>query len=105
MTGGGEARYTLRMRGLSIGTARLDPASARGGVVEGELRPGAGWELVEPVFQLGATEDADRRARFERAREQLGLELVDDAGRPLPTRRVDLDARADGTIMLRAALL
>lgn len=103
---GGEARYTLRMRGLVIGTARLDPAAAEeGGVVRGELRPGAGWELVEPVFELGATDDAGRRERYERAREKLALELVDEAGLPLPTRRVDVRAREDGTIELRAALL
>lgn len=80
--------YTLRLRGIAVGYTELEERDPATGVACGTLRPGLGFDLVEPVFRLRAdAADAGGAARTElleryrKASEALPLELVNAAGR------------------------
>jgi hypothetical protein len=75
--------YTVRLRGIIVGRAELPDADPATGARAGAFRPGPGYELVEPLFQL-------RGQRFEAAMRALGLELLDDRGAVVPTRSIDI---------------
>jgi len=92
-------RYTLRIQGVEIGTSDLGQFDARLGVAYGGFRPGAGYELVQDVFRLFAeaspagddgTRDEAMLDRYLRARDALGLELVDQGGSLIHTTAIDI---------------
>jgi hypothetical protein len=76
-------RYTVRLRGIIVGRADLAAADPASGARAGAFRPGPGYELVEPLFDLRGT-------RYEEAMLALGLELLDDRGIVVPTRSIDI---------------
>src|SRR3954471_18964736 len=87
-------RHTVRMHGVIIGYSELENAEPELGRAWGVFRPGVGYELVQPVFQLfreavpmkgGEAFDEIKLGRYHAAREKLGLELVDAEGRVLAT--------------------
>jgi hypothetical protein len=75
--------YTLRLRGIIVGRAELTAPDPATGTRSGAFRPGPGFELVEPLFQLSG-------ARYDHAMQALKLELLDDKGVVVPTRSIDI---------------
>lgn len=101
-------RYTVRLQGVEIGTSDLARFDGRLGVAYGGFRPGAAYELVQDVFQLFAEAapagedgvlDEDLLERYLKARDAMGLELVDDRGSVIPTTAIDISdySRESGT--------
>ncbi len=75
--------YTLRLRGIIVGRSDLEHTGTTTSARSGEFRPGPGYELVEPLFQLSGE-------RRERALRALALELLDPTGAVVPTRTIDI---------------
>ncbi len=87
-------RHTVKLHGVIVGHSDLEKSDASLGRAWGVFRPGLGYELVQPVFQLfreavpmygGEPRDEDKLARYLAAREKLGLELVDADGNGIDT--------------------
>lgn len=100
--------YTLRIQGVEIGTSDLAQFDAHLGVAYGGFLPGAAYELVQDVFRLFAeaapaesdgTRDEEMLDRYLRARDALGLELVDQRGTLISTTAIDISdySREAGT--------
>jgi hypothetical protein len=73
--------YTLRMHGVTVGHSDLERRDPTTNTAAGVFRPGLGYELVEPIFQLDGE-------RGRQAVEKLALELVDAKGKVVPTARI-----------------
>jgi len=91
--------YTLRIQGVEIGTSDLAQFDSHLGVAYGGFSPGAAYELVQDVFRLFAdaapvgsdgTRDEEMIDRYLRARDALGLELVDQRGTLISTTAIDI---------------
>ena len=83
------ARFTVKMRNVTIGWSELEERDAGKGSASGAFRPGPGYELVQPVFRLFAegqgdgsegSADEDKLARYHAARDRLGLSLHTENG-------------------------
>lgn len=92
-------RHTVKLQNVIVGWSdleRRDPAVRR---AWGRFRPGAGYELVQPVFQLfteavplpgGEPMDEIKLDRYHAARDKLGLVLEDAAGRRIETSAIHI---------------
>jgi hypothetical protein len=100
-------RHTVRLHTVTIGHSDLEHADFELRRARGVFRPGVGYDLVQPVFQLfakavsrdGATIDAELLDRYHKARDAMKLQLVDGDGRPIPTSAihiVDYSSTSDG---------
>jgi hypothetical protein len=83
--------YTVRLRGIAVGYSDLEERDPATRTVRGELRPGLGYDLIEPIFQLRAQAmagaggaDEDGLCRYRQARAALALEIVDAGGTRVP---------------------
>jgi hypothetical protein len=74
------------MHGVTVGHSDLERRDPAANAASGVFRPGLGYELVEPIFQL----DGERRRV---ALEKLGLELVDADGHVVLTSRIVIQVR------------
>ena len=92
-------RFTVKMRNVTIGWAALEALDAGMGAAKGAFRPGPGYELVQPVFQLftdgqgdGSEESVDHAMlrRYHAARDRLGLSLHGPDGALIPTEFIDI---------------
>jgi hypothetical protein len=99
--------YTLRLRAVTVGWSDLEDSDPDARIARGALRPGIGYELVEPVFQLradaearGGADGSMLRERFARARAALALELVDARGHSV--RATDIVVIPGATPLLEA---
>jgi hypothetical protein len=99
------------MSGIVLGWSELEHADADARIARGAFRPADGYELVQDIFRLplagaGANggHDPDALARYRRARDALGLQLVDDAGRAIAPVTLDVHPLADGVYELEAAI-
>ncbi|MBA3672759.1 MAG: hypothetical protein H0W68_12160 [Gemmatimonadaceae bacterium] len=101
-------RYTVRLGQVVIGHSQLENRDAANGRAWGIFRPGLGWELVQPIFQLfteavpmkgGEPMHEDKLERYHAARDRLGLELADANGRVLATSAIHI-TEYDGVIEL-----
>lgn len=102
------SRHTIRLHNVIVGWSDLEEADPFAGVARGKFRPGVGYDLVQPVFQLYAeavpTPGADvadhaKLERYEKSRDTLGLSLEDARGRPVRTSAIhiaDYAARKGG---------
>jgi hypothetical protein len=74
--------YTLTMSGVIVGRSDLEVRDADRRVARGVFRPGLGYELAQPVFDLKheANGDPEMLERYRRARDALRLQLTDAAG-------------------------
>ena len=92
--------YTLKLHGVTIGRSDLEHRDRAGNAAWGAFRRGAGYELVEPVFQLRGEDPV----RYRQARDALSLELFDAAGAMLKTAALDLEPATGGGLLLRAVI-
>jgi hypothetical protein len=98
-------RHTLKLHGVVVGWSDLERVEPDLGRARGRFRPGIGYELIQPVFRLfaeavprsgSAERDEAKLARYHRSRDALKLELVDPAGKLIPTSAIHIaDYRAD----------
>lgn len=91
--------YVVKMRGVIIGRSSLEHANPAARVASGVLRPGLGYDLVQPIFRLyaEAVPDADapprddeKLQRYRAAVERLGLELFARDGRRVETSSIHI---------------
>ena len=84
--------FTLTMSGVIVGRSELETRDPARRVASGVFRPGLGYELAQPVFDLyaAAGQDADALARYRKARDALRLQLADSSGAPVAVRQVDI---------------
>lgn len=75
--------FTVRLRGIIVGRAELAAPDPATGARSGAFRPGPGFNLVEPLFQLSGQ-------RYQAAMHALRLELLDDKGIVVPTQSIDI---------------
>lgn len=109
-------RHTLKLKGIAVGYSDLEEIDPSLGRARGRFRPGVGYDLVQPVFQLfaeaiptpgGKVADAEKLHRYYRSRDALGLSLEDDAGRAIRTSSIhiaDYSALAGGRIELEVLI-
>ena len=98
-------KHTVRLNGVIVGHSELEHADRGVGRAWGAFRPGTGYELVQPIFQLfseavppsGGARDEAKLARYHGARDKLGLELVDGSGQPIRTTVIHIADYTDGT--------
>jgi len=102
--------HTVRLHGVIVGHSELENAEPEVGRAWGRLRPGLGYELVQPVFRLfaqavprdGSRRDSEALERYYSSRDALDLELVDANGRRIPTSTIHI---ADFTVEEGSAAL
>jgi hypothetical protein len=100
-------RHTVKLHGVVVGWSDLERIEPDLGRARGHFRPGLGYELVQPVFRLyaeavpradDAARDEAKLERYYQSRDALKLELVDAAGRVIPTSAIHIaDYTGDGT--------
>lgn len=87
--------YTLKLRDVVIGRSELETLNAASRTARGAFRPGVGYELVEPIFELmradsSATDGPGGTERYRRARDTLALALFARDGSLVETSRIDI---------------
>ncbi len=82
--------HVLKLRDVIVGRCDLPATPTTERPVRAAFRPGLGWELVEPIFQLARADDDDHRARYAKARDALDLSLYDNHGTLVDTSRIDI---------------
>ncbi len=107
-------RHTVRLHSVIVGHSELEDADPALGTASGVFRPGIGYELVQPVFQLfrdavpmrgGEPMDQVTLARYHAARDKLGLTLVDAAGRVIETSAIHIADYSDqGSLRLEVLI-
>ncbi len=106
------SRYTVLLKNIVVGWSDLEVAEPALGRARGRFRPGVGYDLVQPVFQLYAeavpspgadATDSDKLDRYHRSRDALGLSLEDDAGRAIRTSAIHI-ADYKGSIELEVLI-
>jgi hypothetical protein len=109
-------RHTVRLHGVVIGYSELEDVEPSLGRARGLFRPGAGYELVQPVFRLFAeavptpgaeVSDSEKLDRYHRSRDALGLALEDDSGQTVGTSAIhisDYSEQRDGSIQLEVLI-
>ncbi|MDB4907897.1 MAG: hypothetical protein JWO05_2681 [Gemmatimonadetes bacterium] len=98
-------RHTVKLQGITVGWSDLEDAEPSVGRARGVFRPGIGYDLVQPVFQLfrdavpargGAVADEELLARYHRSRDALQLTLEDGAGVAIATTAIHIADYASG---------
>ena len=98
------SRHTVKLHNVIVGHSELEHADPSLGSASGVFRPGLGYELVQPVFQLfrdavpmrgGEPMDEITLARYHAARDKLGLRLVDANGNAIATSVIHISDYAD----------
>lgn len=99
-------RHTVKLHGVIVGYSELEHRDETDGRAWGAFRPGLGYELVQPIFQLyadavpqpgGEPRDQEKLDRYHAARDKLGLQLVDATGAVVPTSAIHIaDYRGSG---------
>jgi len=91
--------FTLTMSGVIVGRTDLESRDAVRKVALGTFRPGLGYELAQPVFDLyeAAGSDPAGLDRYRRARDELRLQLTDAGGSQVRFRDLHI-RRAKDTV-------
>jgi hypothetical protein len=96
--------FTLKLHGVIVGRSDLEERDPEARTASGAFRKGAGYGLVEPIFDLRSA-GADEK-RYRKARDILALALYDEAGVLLDTSAIDLEPSAQpDRLMLRATIV
>jgi hypothetical protein len=87
--------FTLKLRDVIIGRSDLEARDPVKRTARGAFRPGIGYELVEPIFDLAdasrsATGAPEQSACYRSARDTLALALYARDGALLETSRIDI---------------
>lgn len=82
--------YVLKLQNVIVGRCDLPTGEELHSSRQAPFRPGLGWDLVEPIFQLSRADDDEQRARYAKSRDALSLALYDSAGSLLETTRIDI---------------
>jgi hypothetical protein len=92
-------QFTVQCAGMVIGHSELLDRDEGMGVVGGVFLPAPDYARVQAIFRLFAEANAEtsaqptdeeKLARYYAARDALGLELVDAAGRRVRTRTIHI---------------
>lgn len=109
-------RHTVFLHGVAIGYSELEDIEPALGRARGTFRPGVGYDLVQPIFRLfreavpmpgGEVADAEKLARYQRSRDELGLSLEDDARRAIRTTAIhicDYSDQRDGAMEIEVLI-
>ena len=98
------SRHTIKLHSIVVGWSDLEEADPFAGKARGRFRPGVGYDLVQPVFNLYAeavpapgaeVRDRDKLDRYLKSRDALGLSLEDDQGRTIPTTAIHIEDYGD----------
>lgn len=97
-------RHTVRLHGVIVGHSELEQIDPDVDRAWGEFRPGLGYELVQPVFQLfaqavprdGSAKDTALLDRYHQSRDALRLELQDDRGQTIKTSAIHIADYSEG---------
>ena len=89
--------FTLKMSGVIVGRSELENRDESTHVASGVFRPGLGYDLVQPIFDLLETvgDSAEAMSRYRKSRDALRLQLTDSSGSALAVR--DLHIRRKGS--------
>ena len=84
--------FTLTMSGVIVGRSELEIRDADRKIARGTFRPGLGYELAQPVFELydAAGSDPTAMSRYREARDALKLQLADATGRVVSMREIHI---------------
>ena len=94
------SRHTIKLKSVVVGWSDLDDADPFAGKARGPFRPGIGYDLVQPVFNLyaeavphpgGEVRDQEKLARYLKSRDALGLSLEDEHGRVVRTSAIHIE--------------
>jgi hypothetical protein len=94
------SRHTFKLKSVVVGWSDLDDADPFVGKARGPFRPGIGYDLVQPVFNLyveavpdpgGDVRDQDKLERYLKSRDALGLSLEDEQGRVVRTSAIHIE--------------
>lgn len=92
-------RHTVRLHNVVIGYSDLEHAEPELGRARGRFRPGVGYDLVQPVFELyvqavpapgGEVRDQASLDRYHKSRDALGLSLEDEDGTRIRTSAIHI---------------
>lgn len=98
------SRHTVKLKSVVVGWSDLEQTDAFTGKARGRFRPGVGYDLVQPVFQLyaeavpardAAVLDQDKLDRYLKSRDALGLSLEDADGRAVRTSAIHIEDYGD----------
>ncbi len=98
--------YTVKLHGIAVGRSELEHLDAENGFARGAFRPATGYQLVQDVFRLyaeavpktpGGVADSDKLQRYYKARDALGLILVDNNDQPVKGATVHVYEAATNT--------
>jgi hypothetical protein len=97
--------FTLSMSKVIVGRSELEHRDPARRFAVGAFRPGLGYELAQPVFELydAASGDAAALARYRQARDALRLTLASASGAPVAVRELRVrraEPGASGTASL-----
>ena len=84
--------FTLTMSGVIVGRSELEVRDPDRRIARGAFRPGLGYELAQPVFELYDSVGSDPSAvsRYREARDALKLQLADATGRVVAMREIHI---------------
>src|SRR5215831_3813400 len=84
--------FILKMSGVIVGRSELENRDANRRLATGVFRPGLGYDLVQPIFDLLETagDSADALSRYRKSRDALRLQLTDSSGSALTVREVNI---------------
>lgn len=91
-------RHTVRLHRVIVGHSELENEEPELGRAWGAFRPGLGYDLVQPVFQLfadavprdGSPRNTELLERYYASRDALALELQDANGRVIRTSAIHI---------------
>ena len=95
--------YTVQLQGITVGRTELEQLDRIEGTARGTFRPATGYQLVQDVFRLyaeavpktpGSVTDPEKLQRYYRARDALGLKLLDPDSRTVEDVTVHVYPRA-----------
>jgi len=89
--------FILKMSGVIVGRSELENRDAARRLATGVFRPGLGYDLVQPIFELLETagDSAEAMSRYRTSRDALRLQLIDSSGSALTVR--ELHIRRNGS--------
>jgi hypothetical protein len=84
--------FVLKMSGVIVGRSELENRDVTRRLASGVFRPGLGYDLVQPIFELFETAggSAEAMSRYRKSRDALHLQLTDSSGAALTVRELHI---------------